>query len=174
MKVIAFGASTSSQSINQALATYAAKQIEGAQVTVLNINDYSVPMFSEDREKELGQAEGAQAFLRDLAQADAFVISFAEHNGHYPAAYKNLFDWTTRIDRELFKGKPAVYLATSPGPGGAQSVLAAAVASAPFFGGHVKGSLSVPSFYDNFDLAAGEVTNSEIAEKIKATVALLG
>ncbi|EEX36683.1 NAD(P)H-dependent oxidoreductase [Vibrio metschnikovii] len=174
MKVIAFGASTSSQSINQALATYAAKQIEGAQVTVLNINDYSVPMFSEDREKELGQAEGAQAFLRDLAQADAFVISFAEHNGHYPAAYKNLFDWTTRIDRELFKGKPAVYLATSPGPGGAQSVLAAAVASAPFFGGNVKGSLSVPSFYDNFDLAAGEVTNSEIAEKIKATVALLG
>ncbi|WP_217522687.1 NADPH-dependent FMN reductase [Vibrio metschnikovii] len=174
MKVIAFGASTSSQSINQALATYAAKQIEGAQITVLNINDYSVPMFSEDREKELGQAEGAQAFLRDLAQADAFVISFAEHNGHYPAAYKNLFDWTTRIDRELFKGKPAVYLATSPGPGGAQSVLAAAVASAPFFGGNVKGSLSVPSFYDNFDLAAGEVTNSEIAEKIKATVALLG
>ncbi|XAG72343.1 NAD(P)H-dependent oxidoreductase [bacterium 19MO04SH03] len=174
MKVIAFGASTSSQSINQALATYAAKQIEGAQVTVLNINDYSVPMFSEDREKELGQAEGAQAFLRDLAQADAFVISFAEHNGHYPAAYKNLFDWTTRIDRELFKGKPAVYLATSPGPGGAQSVLVAAVASAPFFGGNVKGSLSVPSFYDNFDLAAGEVTNSEIAEKIKATVALLG
>ncbi|HGS4460484.1 TPA: NADPH-dependent FMN reductase [Vibrio metschnikovii] len=174
MKVIAFGASTSSQSINQALATYAAKQIEGAQVTVLNINDYSVPMFSEDREKELGQAEGAQAFLRDLAQADAFVISFAEHNGHYPAAYKNLFDWTTRIDRELFKGKPAVYLATSPGPGGAQSVLAAAVASAPFFGGNVKGSLSVPSFYDNFDLAAGEVTNSEIAEKIKAIVALLG
>ena len=174
MKVIAFGASTSSQSINQALATYAAKQIEGAQVTVLNINDYSVPMFSEDLEKELGQAEGAQAFLRDLAQADAFVISFAEHNGHYPAAYKNLFDWTTRIDRELFKGKPAVYLATSPGPSGAQSVLAAAVASAPFFGGNVKGSLSVPSFYDNFDLAAGEVTNSEIAEKIKATVALLG
>ncbi len=173
MKVIAFGASTSSQSINQALATYAAKQIEGAQVTVLNINDYSVPMFSEDREKELGQAEGAQAFLRDLAQADAFVISFAEHNGHYPAAYKNLFDWTTRIDRELFKGKPAVYLATSPGPGGAQSVLAAAVASAPFFGGNVKGSLSVPSFYDNFDLATGEVTNPEIAEKIKATVALL-
>lgn len=173
MKVIAFGASTSSQSINQALATYAARQIEGAQVTVLNINDYSVPMFSEDREKELGQAEGAQAFLRDLAQADAFVISFAEHNGHYPAAYKNLFDWTTRIDRELFKGKPAVYLATSPGPGGAQSVLAAAVASAPFFGGNVKGSLSVPSFYDNFDLATGEVTNPEIAEKIKATVALL-
>lgn len=62
MKVIAFGASTSSTSINKTLATYAANLIEGAEVKVLNINDYNVPMFSEDTEKEIGQAEGAQAF----------------------------------------------------------------------------------------------------------------
>lgn len=173
MKVIAFGASTSSTSINKALATYAANLIDGADVQVLDINNYNVPMFSEDLEKEIGQAEGAQGFLRDLAQADAFVISFAEHNGHYPAAYKNLFDWASRIDREMFKNKPAVYLATSPGPGGAQSVLAAAKGSAPFFGGNVKASVSVPSFYDNFDLASGQVTNEGIATEIQQAVATL-
>ncbi|MCG6230649.1 NADPH-dependent FMN reductase [Vibrio furnissii] len=173
MKVIAFGASTSSTSINKALATYAANLIDGADVQVLDINNYNVPMFSEDLEKEIGQAEGAQGFLRDLAQADAFVISFAEHNGHYPAAYKNLFDWASRIDREMFKNKPAVYLATSPGPGGAQSVLAAAKGSAPFFGGNVKASVSVPSFYDNFDLASGQVTNEAIATEIQQAVATL-
>ncbi len=173
MKVIAFGASTSSTSINKALATYAANLIEGADVQVLDINNYNVPMFSEDLEKEIGQAEGARGFLRDLAQADAFVISFAEHNGHYPAAYKNLFDWASRIDREMFKNKPAVYLATSPGPGGAQSVLAAAKGSAPFFGGNVKASVSVPSFYDNFDLASGQVTNEAIATEIQQAVATL-
>lgn len=173
MKVIAFGASTSSTSINKALATYAANLIDGADVQVLDINNYNVPMFSEDLEKEIGQAEGAQGFLRDLAQADAFVISFAEHNGHYPAAYKNLFDWASRIDREMFKNKPAVYLATSPGLGGAQSVLAAAKGSAPFFGGNVKASVSVPSFYDNFDLASGQVTNEAIATEIQQAVATL-
>lgn len=173
MKVIAFGASTSSTSINKALATYAANLIDGADVQILDINNYNVPMFSEDLEKEIGQAEGAQGFLRDLAQADAFVISFAEHNGHYPAAYKNLFDWASRIDREMFKNKPAVYLATSPGPGGAQSVLAAAKGSAPFFGGNVKASVSVPSFYDNFDLASGQVTNEAIATEIQQAVATL-
>ena len=47
MKVIAFGASTSSTSINKTLATYAANLIEGAEVKVLNINDYNVPMFSD-------------------------------------------------------------------------------------------------------------------------------
>lgn len=63
MKIIAFGASTSSTSINKALATFTANLVDGAQVQVLNINDYSVPMFSEDLEKEIGQAEGAQAFF---------------------------------------------------------------------------------------------------------------
>jgi chromate reductase, NAD(P)H dehydrogenase (quinone) len=173
MKVIAFGASTSSTSINRALASYAASQISGADVTVLDINRYSVPMFSEDLEKEIGHAEGAAQFISDLAQADAFVISFAEHNGHYPAAYKNLFDWATRIDRELFKHKPAVYLATSPGPGGASSVLAAASGSAGYFGGNVKATVSVPSFYDNFDLATGKITNPVIATEIATAVKAL-
>ncbi|MGY3570352.1 NADPH-dependent FMN reductase [Vibrio paucivorans] len=173
MKVIAFGASTSSTSINKALATYAANLVEGAEVVVLDINNYQVPMFSEDLEKEIGQAEGAQGFLNDLAEADAFVISFAEHNGHYPAAYKNLFDWATRIDREVFKNKPAVYLATSPGPGGAQNVLAAAVGSAPYFGGNVKASVSVPSFYDNFNFETGAVSNDEIVAELKQAVAKL-
>lgn len=173
MKVIAFGASSSSSSINRTLAVYAANLIDGADIRVLDINDYQVPMFSEDKEKEIGQAEGAKAFLDDLAQADAFVISYAEHNGHYPAAYKNLFDWATRIDRDVFKNKPAVYLSTSPGPGGAKSVMAAALGSAPFFGGNVKASVSMPSFYDNFDLEAGVITNEEYAAQVKAAVAEL-
>lgn len=173
MKVIAFGASTSSTSINKALATYAANLIEGAEVKVLDINDYQVPMFSEDTEKEIGQAEGAKAFLSDLAEADAFVISFAEHNGHHPAAFKNLFDWTTRIERSVYGDKPAVYLATSPGPGGAQSVLGAATGSAPYFGGNVKASVSVPSFYDNFDFETGSISNEDIATQIKDAVAKL-
>ncbi|MEZ9564874.1 NADPH-dependent FMN reductase [Vibrio artabrorum] len=173
MKVIAFGASTSSTSINKTLATYAANLIEGADVKVLDINDYNVPMFSEDIEKEIGQAEGAQAFLSDLAEADAFVISFAEHNGHYPAAYKNLFDWATRIERSVFGEKPAVYLATSPGPGGAQTVLGTAAGSAPYFGGNVQASVSVPSFYDNFDFASGSISNEAIARQIKDAVAKL-
>ena len=173
MKIVAYGASSSSTSINKALATYTAGLVEGAEVKVLDINDYDVPMFSEDLEKEVGQAEGAKEFLSDLAEADAFVISFAEHNGHYPAAYKNLFDWSTRIDRALFKDKPAVYLATSPGPGGAKSVLAAAEGSAPFFGGNVKATLSVPSFYDKFDMEAGQATDEALIAELKALVAKL-
>jgi len=170
MKVIAFGASTSANSINKTLATFAAGLIEHAEVIVLDLNDYPVPLFSEDSEKTIGQPAGARQFLTDLAQADALVISFAEHNGHYPAAYKNLFDWATRINREVYQHKPAVYLATSPGPGGAASVLAAATNSARFFGGDVRASISVPRFYDNFDADKGELTDPGLRAQIEAAV----
>ncbi|WP_114786713.1 NADPH-dependent FMN reductase [Vibrio tetraodonis] len=170
MNIVAFGASTSSTSINKTLAGYAASLVSGAEVKVLNLNDYDVPLFSEDKEKEIGQASGAKEFLSDIAQADALVISFAEHNGSYAAAYKNLFDWATRIERNVFADKPALYLATSPGPGGAASVLAAATASAPYFGAKVKASLSIPSFYDNFDMESGKLTNLSLSSQLESAI----
>ena len=55
-----------------------------------------------------------------------------------------------------------VLLSTSPGPGGAASVLASATQSAPYFAADVKASISVPSFYDNFDVGSNQITNKEI------------
>ena len=174
MNILAFGASTSSTSINKTLASYAAhllaQTIDGAEVTVLDLNQFSVPIFSEDIEREIGQAEGAKEFLNQLSQADALVISFAEHNGSYTAAFKNLFDWASRIDPKVFQNKPAVYLATSPGLGGAKNVLVTATTSARFFGADVKASLSVPSFYDSFDLATGQFKDGELAKQVQQAV----
>lgn len=173
MKVLAFAASSSKNSINRHLASYVANQIKGAEVELLDINDYEMPIFSEDREKELGQPEQAKAFYQKIGEADIIVISYAEHNGSYTAAYKNLFDWTSRIDMKVYQGKPTIMLATSPGPGGAATVLAAAQSSAPYFGADVKGVLSIPSFYDNFDLETGRLTNIELIDKVSALVAPL-
>ena len=171
MKVLAFAASSSKNSINKQLANYVAKQIKDAQVELLDINDYEMPLFSEDREKELGQPDLAKAFYQKLGEADLIVISFAEHNGSYTAAYKNLFDWTSRIDMKLFQNKPVIMLATSPGPGGAATILAAAQGSAPYFAADVKAAVSVPSFYDNFDLESGQLTNNELVQDIQNAIA---
>jgi len=167
MKVLAFAASSSKNSINKQLANFVATQIPQAQIELLDINDYEMPLFSEDREKELGQPDLAKDFYHKLGEADFIVIAFAEHNGSYTAAYKNLFDWTSRIDMKVYQDKPMIMLATSPGPGGAASVLAAAQGSAPFFGANVKGAISVSSFYDNFDLESGQLTNKDLLEKLQ-------
>jgi chromate reductase len=155
------------------LATYAASLVADATVEIIDINDYEMPLFSQDKEEVLGQPDAAKAFYAKLGQADAIIISFAEHNGSYTAAYKNLFDWTSRIDQKLFQNKPMVLLATSPGPSGANTVLSAATGSAPYFAGDVKASLSVPSFFDNFDSEKQEITNPAILDELQSALAQL-
>lgn len=170
MKILAFGASNSSTSINKALAAYAASLVKGATVEVLDLNDFETPLFSEDREKEIGQPKLAKNFLAKIECADAVIVSFAEHNGTYSVAYKNLFDWASRITRDVYQNKPVVYLATSPGPGGAQNVLKVATESARFFAADVKGNLSIPSFYDNFDESTQQITNQALRQTLENTV----
>ena len=151
MKLVAFAASNSKQSINKKLVTYATSLVDDSTVEVLDLSDYELPLFSVDKEAELGKPELAKAFLAKIEGADALLISFAEHNGSYTAAYKNLFDWCSRIIPKVYQSKPMILLSTSPGAGGAASVLNAALNSMPHFDGDVKGNFSLPKFYENFD-----------------------
>jgi chromate reductase len=173
MKILAFAASNSKKSINKQLVTYAASLLEGADVDVLDLNDYEMPLFSVDKEEELGHPALAKAFLAKIAACDALIISFAEHNGTYSVAYKNIFDWCSRAGGKVFQNKPLVLLATSPGARGGASVLAAATNSMPFFAGQVMATLSIPSFFDNFDLEKGILKNEDLKQQLIQAVACL-
>ena len=173
MKLIAFAASSSRQSINKQLVSYAASLLPDFDTEILDINDYEMPLFSVDREAEIGHPEAAHLFLNKIAEADALLISFAEHNGSYTAAWKNLYDWCSRVETRVYQDKPVVMLATSPGGRGGIGVLDTATNSAPHFGANLKGFLSIPRFNDNFDTAAGRLTNTELQAKLEATVAAL-
>ena len=170
MKIIAFAASSSKKSINKQLVTYGASLVEGATVEILDLNDYELPLFSVDREEELGKPDLAQAFIAKISESDAVIISFAEHNGSYSAAYKNLFDWCSRITPKVYENKPMVLLATSPGARGGQSVLELAAKSIPFAGGDVKASLSVPSFFTSFDSENQCLKEGELKDQLVKTV----
>lgn len=173
MKILAFAATNSTQSINRQLLSYASTLIENADIEVLDINAYEMPLYSSDRETEHGIPDEAHRFYRKVGTADALLISFAEHNGSYTAAYKNLYDWTSRIDTKVYQNKPTVMLSTSPGAGGAANVLATATKSAPFFGADLKASMSVPSFYDQFDAESGRIRDGDLDNKLRATVSHL-
>ncbi|PSV34673.1 NADPH-dependent FMN reductase [Photobacterium sp. GB-27] len=166
MKLLAFAASNSQHSINHALVTYAASQANADDVEILDLNDFEMAIYSIDRENNSGIPEQAQIFFDKIGQADAILISFAEYNGSYTSAYKNVFDWTSRIDQKVFQNKPVIMLATSPGPGGAASVLNSAVTSAPYFDAKVVGSLSIPSFYENFDLEKNTLINDDLNQQL--------
>jgi chromate reductase len=169
-KITCFAASSSRNSINKQLVTYAAGLVEDAEVEVLDLNDFELPLFSVDREAELGQPQLAQDFLDKIQGSDGLIIAFAEHNGCYSAAYKNIYDWASRIEAKVYKDKRMVLLATSPGGRGGKSVLELALAQIPHFGGDIRGCVSVPMFYENFDSARAAVTNSEIDAEMKAAI----
>jgi len=178
MNILAFAASNSRKSINKALVSYAAGLLEGglvenAKVEIIDLNAYEMPIYSADREQEGGIPELAHQFYKKIGDADALLISYAEHNGTYTAAYKNLFDWTSRINQQFYQDKPAVLLAASPGPGGAARILAAAKASAAHFAMEAKADLSISKFYDNFDMEKGQITNAEIQAQLESALATL-
>lgn len=168
-KIIAFGASSSKNSINKQLATYAAHQFENVSVEVLDLNDYEMPIFSVDKEKENGIHALATDFYTKIGSADFIVISFAEHNGNFSTAFKNILDWTSRINAKTFQEKEMLLLATSPGARGGSSVLDIATKRFPFQGGIVKGSFSLPSFNANFDSEKG-ITNKELKKELLTIV----
>jgi chromate reductase len=173
MKVLAFAASNSRSSINKALVTYASSLLEHAEIDLIDLNDYEMPIYSSDRENDSGIPQRAHDFYHKISAADALMISFAEHNGSYTAAYKNLFDWTSRIDAKVYQDKPTVLLATSPGPGGAGGVLAAAKGSAPYFGMNVKADLSVAKFFDEFDVEKGTLKNATTNDQLLTAISQL-
>ena len=172
MKVLAFGASTSSQSINRQLAHYAAAQIPGAEVTTLDLRDFQLPLYSADEEEAHGVPADAEQFVKLIQSHDTVVVSLAEHNGSYTAAFKNLYDWASRSEGKIWANKPMLLLATSPGGRGGASVLETALAKFPRMGADLRASFSLPSFYDNFSPETG-VTNPELAAALAAAIATL-
>jgi chromate reductase, NAD(P)H dehydrogenase (quinone) len=160
-KILAFGASNSKNSINKHLATYAASLFKNKSIEIVDLNDYEMPLYSIDYEKEKGIPQLAHDFFAKLGEPDLIVVSFAEHNGAYSTAFKNIFDWTSRINGKLFQGKPMFLLATSPGVRGGSSVLAIASDRFPRQDAKVVGTFSLPSFNDNFDVEKGEISNEE-------------
>ncbi len=162
-KIIAFGASYSKNSINKIFAEYAAKQFENSTIEILDLNDYALPLFTVDVIASIGVPDNAQRFLDKLLEADFLIISMTEHNGNYSAAFKNLFDWVSMIQYQMFKGKNILLLSTSPGKRGGASSLEIAKKLFPLHGAFIINSFSLPSFERNFDINKG-ITNSELKQ----------
>lgn len=173
MRLLVFAASNSSKSINRQLAQYAASLVNDAQIDDLDIHDFEMPIYRSDREEASGIPQKAHEFLARIGAADAIIVSFAEHNGNYTAAFKNLFDWCSRVGRDVWQSKPMVLLSTSPGGRGGKGVMEIASAAAPRFGGEVVGTLSVPSFGEVFDTGAGKLLDADLDAQLRVLVAKL-
>ncbi len=162
--IIAFAGSNSKTSINKHLATYASSLVDNAVTKILDLNDFELPLYGIDYENAHGIPDNAKAFLNQIEASDGIIISLAEHNGAYTAAFKNLFDWMSRVEQKTFMSKPMLLMATSPGGRGGQSVLEMASDRFPRHDANIVGKFSLPFFGDNF--SEGKISNTELNDQL--------
>ena len=124
MKILVFAGSTRADSLHKKLARAASQQLRslGLDTTVVDLKDFPMPMYDGDVETEAGLPPNAKAFRELLRSHDALAIASPEYNGSFPAVIKNAIDWISRPAAgepplNVFRGKKAILLSTSPGPG---------------------------------------------------------
>ena len=170
-KVIVFAGSNSKNSINKELAIYASSFLKNAEVQILDLNDFSMPVYGVDEESVNGIPQKATNFYKEIEGTDGIILSLAEHNGNFTAAFKNVYDWMSRIEQKLWQNKPMLLMATSPGGRGGVSVLNIAKNGFPHFGGAIVSEFSLPKFQENFK--DKKITDEKLLNSLKEAVATL-
>ena len=116
LRVLVVGASLSSTSLNNRLASLAATVVgeKGGTADLAHIADFDCPFYDHDIEVDTGAPIGAHRFCERLKAADALIVASPEYNASMPAAIKNLIDWVSRLRPQPFNGKQALLLSASP------------------------------------------------------------
>lgn len=122
-RILVFGGSLRRESFNQKLAALAAEGAReaGAEVTLIALRDFPMPLFDADLEDADGKPEHARRLKELFASHHGLIIASPEYNSSITAALKNAIDWVSRADSEEEKplsalsGKTAVICGTSPG-----------------------------------------------------------
>ena len=122
-RILAFGGSLRRDSCNQKLAAIAAQGAReaGAEVTLIALRDFPMPVYDGGLEEASGMPEQAKR-LKDLFRKhDGLIISAPEYNSSITAALKNAIDWVSRTESDdeppliAYTGKSAILCAASPG-----------------------------------------------------------
>lgn len=178
MKIFAFAGSNSEASINKKLVEYTLEQFRDHEIDFIDLNDYEMPIYKMQREQEGGIPQQAYDFAGKIDASDLIIMALAEHNSAYTTAFKNVWDWSSRIPgRPHFGDKPVFLLSTAPGPGGGKNVSEVFMKRAPFSGAQVITNFVLPKFGETFREGEGivdEEKKAEFDEKISLVKKELG
>ncbi|MDE1724637.1 MAG: NAD(P)H-dependent oxidoreductase [Thaumarchaeota archaeon] len=121
-KILAFAGSTRTDSFNKKLVKIAASGAKdaGADVTVIDLRDFVMPLYDGDLEQKEGLPSNARKLKDLMISHHGFLISSPEYNSSISGVLKNTIDWTSRPTEgepplACFQGKVAGLMSTSPG-----------------------------------------------------------
>lgn len=123
VKILAFSGSARKDSFNSKLVKIAADGAKqaGADITLVNLADYPMPIFNQDFEAESGMPDKAREFKSLFIENDGFLIASPEYNSAFSPLLKNVIDWASRSESEnekplvAYTGKVVAIMSASPG-----------------------------------------------------------
>ena len=183
-RILVFAGSARKASLNRKLARVAAEAVRaaGGAVTLIDLDDYPMPVYHGDLEAEKGMPENA-AKLREIFIAhDALLIASPENNQSITSLLKNTIDWLSRDIGDgkgansgfaPYRGKVAGLMGASPGAFGT-------VRAMPHLRQVLSGlgvtvlptQVPVPRADKVFD-AAGTITDERVARAVKGLASAL-
>lgn len=121
-RILAFAGSARADSYNHKLVKVAAQgaQAAGADVTIVNLRDYQLPLFDQDLEAAEGVPAKALELKKIMLNHNGLLLASPEYNSSITPLIKNTIDWVSRPsngDTALvaFEGKVAAIMSASPG-----------------------------------------------------------
>jgi NAD(P)H-dependent FMN reductase len=98
IRILVFAGSIRTGAYSGKLAAAAAKElaVAGADVTLVSLGDYPLPIYNADIEKHDGFPDNAKTFARLIEAHQGVFIATPEYNHSLPPLLKNTIDWTSR------------------------------------------------------------------------------
>lgn len=121
-KILAFAGSTRTDSFNKKLVKIAASGARetGADVTIIDLRDFQMPLYDEDLERQDGLPSNARKLKELMLSHQGLLVASPEYNSSISGVLKNTIDWASRqsdgeIPLSCFKDKVAGLMSASPG-----------------------------------------------------------
>ncbi len=121
-RIVAFAGSARRNSFNLKLVKVAAEgaRAAGADVTVLDMRDFPMPLFDQDLEAAEGSPENARKLRKIILAHDGLLIASPEYNSSITPLLKNAIDWVSRAGEgekalAAYEGKVGAVMSASPG-----------------------------------------------------------
>ncbi len=129
-RILAFAGSARTASFNKLLVKVAAEgaSAAGADVTLIDLRDYPMPLYDGDDEAGNGVPDHARGLRALIGEHNGLLVASPEYNGSVTALLKNVLDWCSRpVGSEdglaPYRGKTVALMSASLSPfGGIRSV----------------------------------------------------
>lgn len=174
-KILAFAGSARSASFNKQMIKIAAQGARdaGADVTLVDLRDYPLPLFDQDLEAAEGMPENGAKLKKLFIENDGLLIASPEYNSSISPLLKNTFDWVSRsapgeAGLTAFNGKVATIMAASPGAlGGIRGLVTVRMILGNINVVVLPSQIAIPKAAEAFD-ADGKLKDAKLSDSVAA------